>query len=685
MRASQPLVEPGETTTPLEAHLRHVIETQPVCLTRIAPDGTFLAVNEAALSMLGAERLEQVLGTSVVDMVEPAHRDQCRAFLKRMSDGGRGSTEVDFTGLGGLRHTLQIHAISVSIPPDGIASAMCTFRDVTEHRRLERALMDAAAREEALSAAHAAECARLTVDLERARLDAADATAHGARIEELEQELARAASDLARRHDQGEQHEERANALETALRSAEARLEELTAAREADRAEWQRVEAEQSRQLAALRASLERAEGALADAASAHERQLAELHAAAGGLEHAIGEATARADAAAGALERERNTWEQLRADSAAEIEALRARLSALEAERAASAMENERVTAEQSAELARLDALLAETIADRDARAQQVVDARAEREELERQIADALAGRTAAEGHAAETVARHQALEGRAAEALAAVQSLEGQVAQALVERQALERQARRTERLARAGRVAASIAGDLEALLGRLADQGRALAAAVDARDGRRAALERVAQTALEGASLARQIAAETPGQAYGAGVDVAAVLREFETTLGAVLAPDVALAVLSAADGETGAAATRDDLEQLLFSLAANRRAAMPGGGQVTFEVAPVEIDEACARERGGVEPGAYILLACHASGPGVEAGTPAALVGAPSGEAAWRAAGPGMATVYRVAAAAGGYLWATSEGPDAAAFEVYLPRAGTAGSR
>ena len=687
MRASQPLAEPGETTTPLEAHLRHVIETQPVCLTRIAPDGTFLAVNEAALAMLGAERLEQVLGTSVVEMVEPGHRDQCREFLKRMAEGGRGSTEVDFTGLGGLRHTLQIHAISVSSPPDGLASAMCTFRDVTEHRRLERALMDAAAREETTAAAHAAECARLTADLEHARTAGGESAAYLSRIADLEEQLARAAADLDRQHGDRTRDGERTAALEAALGAAESRLAELTAARAADEAEWQRAQAEQSQQLGALRESLARSEQALAEAAAAHDEKLAELRRTAALLEGALAEAAARAEAAAAALDTERQTWEQGLAARTGDVEALRARLSSLEAERAAAAAETERVTTEQSAELARLDALLAETITDRDAHARQLSDLQAEREALERQVADAVAARQETEGQVIEARTKHDALEASLAEGLALRQALETQIAQALVERQALEAQVRRTERLARAGRVAASIAGDLEGLLAALADQGRALATAVDANDARRGALDQLARTALEGAALARQVAAETRGDARSAPVDIGAVLRELEPALGAVLAPDIALAVLSAAEGGTDVASTHDDLEQLLFSLAANRRAAMPEGGQITLEVAPVDIDEACAREHGGVEPGGYVLLAWHATGPGVDASTPPGLVGSPSGEAGWRAAGPGMATVYRLAAAAGGYLWATSEGPDAAAFEVYLPRArgGAAGSR
>ena len=85
LRSTDPDVE-----SPREAYLRRVIERQPVSLTRIAADGTFLAVNDAALSMLGAAELEDVLETSVLALVAPEHRDQCRAFLARIIAGDRG-------------------------------------------------------------------------------------------------------------------------------------------------------------------------------------------------------------------------------------------------------------------------------------------------------------------------------------------------------------------------------------------------------------------------------------------------------------------------------------------------------------------------------------------------------------------------------------------------------------------
>ena len=69
-----------------EPHLRAVLERQPVVLTRVDKDGTFLAINEAGLSMLGAQSLEQILGTSLMNMV-PDRGTQGLPGLPRPRDG----------------------------------------------------------------------------------------------------------------------------------------------------------------------------------------------------------------------------------------------------------------------------------------------------------------------------------------------------------------------------------------------------------------------------------------------------------------------------------------------------------------------------------------------------------------------------------------------------------------------
>jgi PAS domain S-box-containing protein len=173
-----------------EPHLRSVLERQPVVLTRVAKDGTFLAINEAGLSMLGAQTLEQVLGTSIMNLVDSEERKACQAFIDRAAGGTRGSFEADLIGLTGARHTLELHASAHPGAPDGITSVLISFRDVTESRRLEQSLVEAAARQTEQEAAWEVERTRLVGDIELARKAQSDQFAVDEQLTELERRLA---------------------------------------------------------------------------------------------------------------------------------------------------------------------------------------------------------------------------------------------------------------------------------------------------------------------------------------------------------------------------------------------------------------------------------------------------------------------------------------------------------------
>ena len=152
---------------PGEARLLAIIEHQPMCLVRVAVDGTLLAVNEAALVMLGTDSLQKVLNTPFTRFV--GDQDGCRRFIGQIADGTRGSLEVDFTGMTGSRSTVLLSG-SPAPPSNGLNSALLTFRDLSEQRRLEQSLLDAAGAGPSVSerGASAAEAQARVADLERA-------------------------------------------------------------------------------------------------------------------------------------------------------------------------------------------------------------------------------------------------------------------------------------------------------------------------------------------------------------------------------------------------------------------------------------------------------------------------------------------------------------------------------------
>jgi PAS domain S-box-containing protein len=476
-----------------EGHLRLIIETQPVCLTRVGPDGTFLAVNDAALSMLGAERLDQVLATSLLSLIETEQRDAVREFLTRVAAGERGSVEADLKGLGGTQHNVQIHAVPHPSPVDGLPSALCTFRDVTEHRRLEAAVVENAAR----PAVDESQLQRM-VELENGR-------------QELEATIA--------------QQQARLSELEQFQSEAEVRareLEEQSAARQ----ELESTLAGQQSRVAELESSLAEAE--------AKVRELSESITATHELEQML---------------------------------------------------------LDQQTRLAQAQ----EALAGAEARATEATEKyKNERSQWQQRVDDALDARARDE----------QALRTTVAE---------------------LER---------------------------------------------RRAQLVRAA-------ALARDIVEQIPDSGTIEPISVGNIARAMEPVLAALVGSNVEL-VMVAASTEPVPDVSREDLEEMLLSLTAGRRAAMTAGGQITIEVADVTIDDACAKERRGFRPGTYVLLALHATGPGVAGGLPAGLFGVPPDQQLWRAAGPGMASLYSMIMNCGGYVWVAHEGRDAIAFELYFPR-------
>src|SRR5215210_2473983 len=71
------------------ARLRSLLELQPSCLMRIATDGTLLAVSNAALTLLGAHELAQVLDTNLVERIRgDAAANTWPDFMNRVVSSG---------------------------------------------------------------------------------------------------------------------------------------------------------------------------------------------------------------------------------------------------------------------------------------------------------------------------------------------------------------------------------------------------------------------------------------------------------------------------------------------------------------------------------------------------------------------------------------------------------------------
>jgi hypothetical protein len=121
--------------------LRTLLDKQPSCLMRIGTDGRLLAVNEVALTLLGARTLAEVLDTNFTDRIQGD--DAVWAdFVRRVSQAGSGSTECEMSDLAGMQRAVMMQGIVLQGHPDGDDSLLVNVRDLTTARRLQASLQE---------------------------------------------------------------------------------------------------------------------------------------------------------------------------------------------------------------------------------------------------------------------------------------------------------------------------------------------------------------------------------------------------------------------------------------------------------------------------------------------------------------------------------------------------------------
>jgi two-component system cell cycle sensor histidine kinase/response regulator CckA len=127
-----------------EKYLRSIIETEPECVKLLAKDGTLLAMNPAGLEMIEAKDADALIGQSVYPLVTPECREAFRKFVEGVCCGGKGACEFDIVGLKGTRLRLESHAVPFFDERNKKVVMLAVTRDVTERRRLEEQLTQAA-------------------------------------------------------------------------------------------------------------------------------------------------------------------------------------------------------------------------------------------------------------------------------------------------------------------------------------------------------------------------------------------------------------------------------------------------------------------------------------------------------------------------------------------------------------
>ena len=249
------------------SHLRRLLDVQPVCVMRLADDGTVLAANDAALALLRADTGAQALGRDLSAWIPPDHRERWSAFAASVVAGHQASIECDLAEPGGDRMPALLHGVPMTDHPDGVRSIVVAARALAGQRQLEAAIMELETKLRDRDAERLKARARLAESEARQRELAEQVTGLEARLRQREAaqaddgELGRLKEDLeargaalaeaeaARRAADAQAAQARADLrqLEVALDGFAARQKKMAAERAEER---QRVE-ELSAQLAA--------------------------------------------------------------------------------------------------------------------------------------------------------------------------------------------------------------------------------------------------------------------------------------------------------------------------------------------------------------------------------------------------------------------------------------------------
>jgi PAS domain S-box-containing protein len=121
-----------------EERYRRLVETAPYGIV-IHANGKILFINSTALKMGGFDSLDEVIGTSILDIVHPDSRED---VVKRMASRSR-TDESEPYAVKLLKKDdsfLYAEAVSIATQFEGQNVAMVFMRDITEQRKAEEAL-----------------------------------------------------------------------------------------------------------------------------------------------------------------------------------------------------------------------------------------------------------------------------------------------------------------------------------------------------------------------------------------------------------------------------------------------------------------------------------------------------------------------------------------------------------------
>jgi len=247
------------------------------------------------------------------------------------------------------------------------------------------------------------------------------------------------------------------------------------------------------------------------------------------------------------------------------------------------------------------------------------------------------------------------------------------------ITETKRLEEQLKQAQKLESVGRLAGGIAHDFNNMLTAINGYSELTLRTLEGDHPLRRNIEEIKKAGERSALLTHQLLAFSRQQVLQPVVlDLNEVVTDTAKMLERMIGEDVQLII--ALEPETGLVnVDPGQLSQIIMNLAVNARDAMPQGGTLTIETANLLLEPGDAKQKVGIPPGAYVMLAVCDTGHGIDDKIRQHIF-EPffTTKEIGRGTGLGLATVYGIVKQSGGNIEVESKVGAGTNFRIYLPR-------
>jgi two-component system cell cycle sensor histidine kinase/response regulator CckA len=245
--------------------------------------------------------------------------------------------------------------------------------------------------------------------------------------------------------------------------------------------------------------------------------------------------------------------------------------------------------------------------------------------------------------------------------------------------ERARLEEQLMQSQKLESIGRLAGGVAHDFNNMLAIIIGYADIVLKDLHETNPAREKTKEILKAAERARDLTRQLLAFARKQTLDmTHLELNHVVRGFAKMLLRALRENISIKlhlspVQCAFQGDVG------QIEQIILNIALNSQDAMPNGGTLVLETAPVYLDESYVKIQNGIAPGNYVMLGMSDTGQGMGKNTLEKIF-EPfyTTKEVGKGTGLGLSTVYGIVKQHGGHIHVYSEPGKGTSFKIYFPQ-------